>query len=326
MIKNETKTPGMNSVICSLFEGNHHYGIAALANSLYDHNFKGAFFVGYRGQLPKWTNAAKQNVSLQWEGAKTLEIAENFQIHFLPLDVVCHLSSYKPVLMLRLLEGPAKEAKGIIYFDPDITIKCNWEFYENWIGYGVAVVQEVISNPMPASHPLRLGWEKVIKGMNKETKHKLNYYFNSGFCGVAKENVEFLQLWAEIILLASNQYGLDANKFVSSSDRTKDFNIIDQDAFNITAMCSESPICEVGPDGMNFLPGGWIMSHAAGSPKPWRKSYIRLALKGYSPSRADHDFWLKAKGPIKNFSNGQIKFKELSMSIAGFIGRFYSRK
>ncbi len=316
----------MNAVICSLFEGHHHYGVAVLVNSLYYQGYRGSVYIGYRGELPAWARAAKNNISLQWNEGKTLELIENFQIHFLPVDIDYHLTNYKPLFMLRLLEGAAKDADGMVYFDPDITIKCKWNFFDNWMTYGVALVQELISNPMPSSHPTRLGWVDVINKANKQTKRDLNYYFNAGFCGVSRRNIEFIKLWSDIIVIASKQYGLDRKKFISSSDRTQHFNIIDQDALNITAMCSDAPISEVGPDGMNFLPGAWIMSHAIGSPKPWNKSFILMSLKGNSPTRADRDFWAAADGPIKNFKRSYIKWKTLSMSVAGFIGRFYSRK
>lgn len=316
----------MNIVICTLFENHYHYGLAALINSLDHHGFRGSVYAGFKGPLPSWSSDAKENVSLKWNGARTYEVKENLHIHFLPLDTSYHLTNYKPYFMLQLKEGPAIDANGIAYFDPDIVIKCKWEFYEDWIMRGVAVVHEIAGNPMPATHPRRLGWEDVINKMGKQKRRCLNYYFNAGFCGVSEKNIEFIQSWADVISVATKQYGFDPRKFFSSLDRTHLFNIIDQDAFNITAMCSESPLSEVGADGMDFVPGGWIMSHAIGSPKPWKKPFIRMALKGQSPTTADREFWSIADGTIKNFNGSYIRWKKRSIAIAGFISRFYSRR
>ena len=42
----------MDSVICTLFEGHYHYGLAAFINSVLRYNFKGCIYVGYKGKLP----------------------------------------------------------------------------------------------------------------------------------------------------------------------------------------------------------------------------------------------------------------------------------
>ena len=56
----------------------------------------------------------------------------------------------------------------------------------------------------------------------------------------------------------------------------------------------------MGQDGMDFQfgGGGYVMSHAAGGVKPWKKNYVLSALNGIKPSIADKAFWQNASSPI----------------------------
>ncbi|MBC7886702.1 MAG: hypothetical protein H7Z13_02355 [Ferruginibacter sp.] len=315
----------MSYAVCTLFEGNYHYGVAALSNSLYKGGFRGSIYAGYRGKLPAWSDHAKETTLFQWQGAKTMKIGEGLQIHFLPLDTGDHFSNYKPVYMLRLFEGPAKDAEGLVYFDPDIVIKCSWDFFENWLGFGVAVVHEVISNDMPASHPIRRGWEELIKTSNRKVTSDIRSYLNGGFCGLTKSNTEFLKVWSEFIELAYSDHGHHRSQ-LKGHPRTTLFYCADQDAMNIAAMCCGCPISEIGPDGMDFVGGGWTMSHATTKPKPWNNNFLMSALKGRPPSLAEHNYWMNVLYPLAPYQNrSRIKFKILCLKIASFIGRFYRR-
>ena len=51
----------MSMVICTLFEGHFHYGVAALINSHFKYGFKGDIFIGYRGDEPVWASTSKCN-------------------------------------------------------------------------------------------------------------------------------------------------------------------------------------------------------------------------------------------------------------------------
>ena len=110
------------------------------------------------------------------------------------------------------------------------------------------------------------------------------------------------------------------------SHRSEPFFARDQDALNIAATCSAVPISELGPEGMDFIYGGFLMSHATFSPKPWNKNYCWYFLKGYPPSLADKSFWNNFGGPIVVFSAHKIFVKRMILKILSVLSRFYSRK
>jgi hypothetical protein len=314
----------MNSVICTLFEGHYHFGLAALTNSLHSHEFRGSIYAGYRGDLPPWATDLVEDLSLNWKGATTLDVYPGLKLHFLPINTDRHLGNYKPDFMLALWNGLAKEADAIAYFDPDIVIKCNWKFYEKWMSRGVALVHEIVSNDMPDSHPLRLGWREVIENCNRKVTRVTSSYINSGFCGVTKGNIEFIKTWSDIINNAIKFFGLEPKQLIIG-DRSHLFHNADQDALNIAVMCSESSISEMGPEGMDFTCGGWTMAHAAGSSKPWQKNYILHSLKGNAPTSTDRAFWKNASFPVPAYLESTIKLKQTSIMVASFVGRFYRR-
>ena len=61
----------MNSVICTLYEGHYHFGVASLANSLYSNGFRGDIYIGLKGDLPFWAKMAKTENQIQNQMAKT---------------------------------------------------------------------------------------------------------------------------------------------------------------------------------------------------------------------------------------------------------------
>jgi hypothetical protein len=315
----------VKSAICTLFEGHYHYGVAALTNSLYHHGFRGEVFVGYRGTLTSWASAAKDNPSIKWPGTRTLDVADGLQLHFLPLNTNFHFTTYKPYFMLSLLEGIAKDVDGLMYFDPDIVIKCRWSFFERWITYGVGLVQEIVNHDMPPTHPTRFMWNEIIEQSGRKVVRNLYSYINAGFCGVSSKHIEFIETWRDIIDVAIEKHNFDPATFIIY-DRASIF-CGDQDGLNIAAMCCRSPISEVGPQEMDFLHGGFLMSHANSAllKKPWKKSYILLALNGINPSLQDKAFWLHTSKPISLYSPFKMRTKKISLALASLLGRFYKR-
>ncbi len=313
----------MSYSVCTLFEGHFHYGVAALSNSLYRRGFRGAIYAGYRGPLPEWAGTAQETTAFMWDGSKTFKVADGLQIHFLPLQTDYQFSFYKPEFMLTLLAGPAKDSEGLAYFDPDIVIKCEWNFFEHWMNWGIALVHDETFNDMPATHPIRRGWGKLIKNSNRKIESNINSYINAGFCGLNKTHVEFLKIWSEFIELAFSDYGHQRNKFVGL-EKSNLFFYCDQNALNIAAMCSPM-ISEIGPEGMDFIGGGRTMSHATGNPKPWNKNFIASALKGIPPTQPERNYWRNALRPIAPYKKSRLKFKRRCIKIAALIGRFYRR-
>ena len=315
----------MKSVVCTLFEGHYSYGLAALINSLYKNGFKGEIYAGYKGVLPPWASACHKNDVIEDFNCLTLKISNDICVHFLKVETDYHFANYKPRFMLNLWNGPAKNADNIFYFDPDIVSKCAWSFYEQWAQFGVALVHEIIWNDMPSNHPKRELWQTVTKAMNIETLNSLTSNINSGFVGINKLQIEFLELWLSLIEYSIKYFDLNASKFSQSDHSFSLFTVADQDLFNLASMCTKAKLSEVGPEGMDFISGGWIMSHATGSPKPWKKKFLWKALGASPPSIADKEYWKHANGIIRPYTNFKNYYKGISIKIASFIGRFYRK-
>ena len=316
----------MPLAICTLFEANYHHGVAALCNSLYRNGYRGTVFAGFRGDLPHWASTAKPVLPMDSDNkiVKVFNAAEGLDIYFIELKISSHLAHHKPGFMLELMEGLAKDFDGIVYFDPDIVVKCNWIFLDRWVQNGVAIVQEINGNIMPVNHPTRFLWAEVIKVAGDKITNQVQYYYNCGFCGVTKNNGDFLKLWGKFISVAINKF--DQNPFVlANHDKSSFFWSIDQDTFNMTVMCTGCTVCDMGPEAMDFIHGGFTMSHAVGGPKPWAKSFLISALKGMPPSSPEKAFWNNVGLPISTLGVSLVNYKNISIKIASFVGRFYRK-
>jgi hypothetical protein len=305
----------MRDTACTLYEGNYHLGVGALINSLYAHGFRGQFFVGYRGELPPWVAEAKSGIFLA---------APGLTIQFIHLETPWHLANYKAKFMADLFARYPNEINQLAYFDPDIVVTCRWSFYREWINGGIAVVQEVTNGTMPSTHPLRLAWSHFLTANGETARRDLERYFNSGFVGIAYANRDFLLLWHKLHEAVLSSRKEAASQFMPG-DRSLPFFGIDQDCLNAALMSTEQCICVIGPEGMGFIPGGFTMQHAVGSPKPWQFSLWKSIARASPPSMAIKAFWMNVENPIKLFGSLEILRARIGLAAATFIGRFYCR-
>ena len=312
------KSARMNSAICTLFEGHYHLGVGALANSLYAQGFRGTIYVGYRGSLPLWVaNTKGLDCPVEYSPV------EGLTLRFIPLTTQRHFTNYKPDFMLQLWEKQCPEAEALFYFDPDIVVRCRWSFFEEWANCGVGLCQEITMSDMPADHPFRAVWRKLAESMGYPIHRNLSRLYNGGFVAVNIHNRSFLDVWNKL-LDAAEKTGVPLEN-LSLNDATHPFNVPDQMCLNIAAMIADVPLSTVGPEEMDFLPGGSYMSHATCTPKPWRKQFALSALQGIPPSRPEKAFWQRTQFPIRLFSKPTLIVKQFDLRLASAVSRFIRR-
>jgi hypothetical protein len=304
----------MKTVVCTLFEGDYHLGVGALANSLYRFGYRGVIHAGYRGSAPVWLNGSEQ------AGPRDYNITDGLSFRVYPLETRWHLANWKPQFMKQVFAAdPTIDA--VCYFDPDIVIKCPWSFYEDWVQPGIALVEELVTRGMPYNHPIRVRWLEIANKLHIACHPKYSQYFNAGFVGMRRNCVRYLDDWEKVLTYLSEN-GFDMNSFMPMN-RPDPFCGPDQDALNIMAMAAEPFLSTIGPEGMDFIPGGFTMSHAVGSPKPWRRNYLKTALQGMKPSLADKGFWENVASPIALYPSSLIGRRHVAIKVASLIGRFY---
>ncbi|MEA3213400.1 MAG: hypothetical protein QOE70_6457 [Chthoniobacter sp.] len=307
----------MGSIVCTLFEGNYHYGLGALANSLYAHGFRGCIWAGFRGELPPWAQPL-----VEGDGYVSFQVAAGCEIRFVRVVTERHLTHFKPVFILDLLDRLDPEAETAFYFDPDIVVKCRWSFFEEWAGCGVALCED-INSPMSSSHPIRHQWRAFARRANLPLNRALEVYVNGGFIGLRRNQAGFLALWRGIIDAIEEEKGQLGAMMIEHRPAT--FYCADQDALNMAIMSEQFELSLIGKEGMDFIPGGYTMSHAAGGAKPWRKRMLASALRGVPPNLADKGYWRHVATPIRLYSPLRRFWQEWALTLGALLGRYVRR-
>lgn len=310
----------MNITFCTLFEGSHHFGVAALSNSLIASGYTGTLWVGFRGTLPEWIARAPGYDP----ATRQLQAAPSLRLCMVPLETGLHFAYYKPTFMRAVFDTHAPEADLVVYLDPDIVLKCAWDNFHPWFSDDAISLAEDVNWSLPARHPKRLQWNAFFAAHQVFPRRELDRYYNAGFIALSRTHLAFLDVWRRLcgLVLDYNQ-GL---KHIKAGDAETLFHSTDQDAMNFALTVYEAPLNTAGPEAMDFAAGGYLLSHAIGTPKPWNAPHVRLALWGRSPSVATKAYFRFADGPLQAFSRGALSRKRLAMRVASVIGRFYGRR
>lgn len=299
----------MSVTLCSLFEGDYHLGAAALLNSLHRSGFAGTFVCGYRGARPSW---ASQTASLA-----------PLRVRWIEISVPIHLTNYKPAFMRSCLHVYTPEATAVGYLDPDIVVKAPWPMLERWIQSDGVALCEDINASFPSGHPYKFVWNDFFARRHLIPQRTLERYYNGGFVAVARARESFLICWEKIIELGGQE--VDSLKGLKHSGPGTLFHSTDQDALNMALLLDPVPIYATGPEGMDFLPGGHLLSHAAGGRKPWRGGFFREALLGRPPGTAHKQFHRYADSPVSVLSSPTLAWRRFELAAAALLGRFYRR-
>jgi len=305
----------MRTIVCTLCEGEHWRGTAVLINSLYSHGYRGPVYVGHKGGVPPWFEGAMRGMAA--EVARDGGIA----ITTVPLSTQRHLAYFKADFLLLLIEQAAlRPTDDIAYFDPDIVNKASWQFYRRWFARGVALCEDV-NSPMYARHPLREEWREYFGLPGAGAGAEPNAYFNSGFVGLCVRDRAFLDSWSAYQDLAESRGFALTGMDHSVGSREELFFRHDQDFMNVAAMTYPDRLAPIGKEGMDFVHGGHVMSHAIGAGKPWNARYIKAVFRGRRPRLVDHAYWRNAKFPIAAHSGARRLLALLDLRLAAALGR-----
>ena len=307
-----------NSVICTLFENHYHHGVAALANSLYAHNFRGTLYAAYRGTLPDWAEGREDGD----EGHSYLRIGEGFTIHFALQDTGEMLANIKPQIIRQVWKVYGGSIDMVFYIDCDIVIKSTWKHFEEWCELGVALCEDV-NSPLHPTHPIRLKWKRYYGGFDIDYNPKDTCYVNGGFVGIHGRYIKFNDLWDDLQEKMKQYTGKQDQ--IGIANRWHLFHYMDQDALNV-AKDLYPDISIMEKKSMDFDRLGYVMSHAAGPKKPWKQEFLRgVVTHGIKPSFADKSYWDNVSYPIRLYSDAKIRRKRLAIKAAIFIARFFTR-
>lgn len=310
----EVSEPTANFAVCTVFESTYHHGVATLVNSLIAGDFRGVVYVGFRGALSGWARDVAD--------AGSTQVAPGVFLRLVELVTTRHLTLHKASFMRYVLADDVTLA-GVVYIDPDVVVKCPWVAVSNWLSRERIALVEDVNGSMPHDHPRRLEWVESLRPRGFDLSIPRERYYNGGFVGLPRSQGVFLDVWESLCDVVVEHQGRERHLKVGGPHDL--FHSTDQDALNIALAVVDVPLSTVGPEGMDFAPGGHYLSHALGSPKPWDGGFVRRALSGRPPSSAAKQHFRYVSGAIDAYSRGREARLRLSLKVASVFGRFVRR-
>lgn len=313
------------TIVCTVFEGHYHKGVAALVNSLFANGFEGTIWAGYKGALPPWAVITTTKKDVQ-----VMSVRDNLNINFLKLPDEAFLPYSKPNFMLDLFDKYEPQAERVIYFDCDIVVKCVFSYFEQWSDFGIMLCEDV-NSPISTTDPLRYQWVEYFKKHGITVRQDNNQYVNGGFIGMNRRAKGFLKTWQhvqDLVLEDMNAMKVNVHKshlpekISGLKDRTYMFNRTDQDALNVAKDSTEEVLAIADSSAMDFRSIGFVMSHAAAKDKPWEKNWLLYVVRnGQRPSATDRIFMNYTASPIELYNSRERFIKKIHLKLASTLGR-----
>ncbi|MEL0653254.1 hypothetical protein V6246_17670 [Algibacter sp. TI.3.09] len=306
-------------IFTTLAEGRYFFGVSALINSIIKHGcYADKIIIGYRGELPNWLPTLTKS-----KNGQICKLKNDFEIEFIEINGDLHMVHEKPKWFYDLSTKLEPNADEYFFFDSDIILVNRMSFFGEWVKQGVSICEDV-NDGMSVNHPIRKQWIKLLKSNNLNLKTVPDKYYNSGFLGWQKSQIEFIEKWYECSKILNKISG-DLKQF-RVNDRTNVVLSSNQDSLNMAVMTSDSEISTIGPEAMGFTYGLSLMVHPLG-PKPWDLNFTTMFLKGIPPRLGDLRFWEYANGEyLKPYKNSEIKWKLFWIKLYRFLSRFYGSK
>ena len=305
--------------VLTLCEGRYDLGVGTLVNSLVAVGFRGTVHVRHRGPQPRWMPPAPPG--------EPYEVAEGVAVTARPTGTDRHLTNAKALELAALFAET--EADALLYLDPDVVVQQDWDFFVDWTAGGIALCAD--SNPwFPASHPTRRAWLRLAAELGNEVvvDPPLDLYVNAGLVGVRRDHVGFLADWERYTcaFAARTPAGLSSGpEAAGGRGRWSPFQIVDQDALNLTAMKHSAQVSLLGPQGMGLGPGWSVVGHATGGPKPWDGGLVRATLRGRPLRQVDADWLRHTAGPVPVLPPAARAARRAALAAAGVVARVAGR-
>lgn len=296
------------TTLCTITSRSFHTGTALLINSLVKAGFRGRIVVGYMDGLPVWSETVRTTLARFEITLEFLKISATRLAFYQKVDILKHcIDVYQP--------------NRLFFFDSDIVVKTNWDFFETWAGLGIALCSDVHFLNMPDNHPMRHYWRKLLVSQGYPVLPRTGYA-NGGFIGLNPDCFGIVDIWHKLIAVKSAERGEGNINFV----REHGFRTIDQDLLNAALMATDLPVSLAGLEGMGFASGSGYMLHAIGPRKPWQRGFLRdLIYKGRALPLSTRMFWSHAIGPIEVFSPIERKMAQLEMNVTAALSRLIAR-